>query len=75
MTSWLSKALYFVVYSDARFWQQLVMSFLLMGLCFYIFRPLVSGALNPATTHCGVELFSLLVESPTARSLTPSVLH
>lgn len=75
MTLWLSKALYFVVSSDPRFWQQLVMSFLLMGLCFFIFRPLVSGALNSATAHCCVELCSLLVESITVRNLTSSVLH
>lgn len=70
MTTCLPKASYFVVASDPRFWQQLVMSFRLMGLCFFTFRPLVSGA-----TNCGVELCLLLVESINARSLTSCVLH
>lgn len=47
--------------SDLRFWRLLVMSFLLMGLCFFIFRHLVSGTLNLAT-YCA-EFCSLLVES------------
>lgn len=75
MTSWTSKALYFILSSDGRFWPQLVMNFLLMGLCFFIFRPLVSRALNPGTAHCDIVLISLLVKSTTVRILTSSVLR
>jgi hypothetical protein len=71
LTSRLFKASCFVVLSDLRFWRLLVMSFLLMGLCFFIFRHLVSGTLNPAT--CCFEFFSLLVDSMSIRSLTLSL--